>query len=80
MVNWGKGSQDPVEFVHFYTKDNTYVKRCSENLEVSVLPKCYEEIQVHVLSRRSDDFAVDVIRLCYDKYWESSSAKCNGHT
>lgn len=79
-MHWGKGAQNPVEFVHFYTKNNTYVRRCSEQREVSVMPpKSYEEMQVHVLSRRSDDFALDVIRSCYDMYWQNSSAKCNGH-
>lgn len=80
LVNWGKGPQNPVKFVHFYNKRNTYVEKSSEELEISVmLPKNYEEIQVHVISRRSDDFAVDVIRLCYDKYWHDSSVKCNNH-
>lgn len=80
LVSWGKGPQNPVKFVHFYNKGNTHVEKSSEELEISVmLPKNYEEIQVHVLSRRPDDFAVDVIRLCYDNYWHDSSAKCNNH-
>lgn len=80
LVSWGKGAQNPVKFVHFYSKDNTYVKISPEELEVPVMPpKYYEEIQVHVISRRSDDFALDVIRLSYDTYWQNSTAKCNDH-
>lgn len=77
-INWGKGAENPVEYVNFFSKDNSYVKRCIDQLEVSVmLPKSFEEIQVHVLCRRSDDFAVRVVRLCYDMFWEFLHNKSN---
>lgn len=71
-VNWGKGAQNPVDYVNFYSKDNTQVTRHLDELEVSVmLPKSFQEIQVHVLCRRSDDVALQVVRWCYDMYWEN---------
>lgn len=73
-VNWGKGDQNPVACVHFYSKDNNFVKNGVEQLKISVmLPKSYEEMQIHVLSCRSDAFALNIIRWCYDMYWKHST-------
>ncbi|XP_035224770.1 deoxynucleoside triphosphate triphosphohydrolase SAMHD1-like isoform X2 [Stegodyphus dumicola] len=69
-VNWGKGNRNPVDFVHFYSKHLGVIKNAMNVQEVSaLLPKTFEEIQVHVLCRRTDEFAFRVARFCFEKLW-----------
>lgn len=86
-VNWGKGDKNPVDDVHFYSKDSVF-SNYSSNYDVSaMLPKSFQEIQVHILCRRSDNYAFQVTRWCVENFWDcspiknstSSSIKSNGH-
>ncbi|KAF8768005.1 Deoxynucleoside triphosphate like protein [Argiope bruennichi] len=75
-VNWGKGDKNPVESVLFYSKDSVFTNHSSDISQVSaMLPKSFQEIQVHVLCRRSDDYASQVARWCFENYWDASPIK-----
>ncbi|GIZ04360.1 deoxynucleoside triphosphate triphosphohydrolase SAMHD1 [Caerostris extrusa] len=75
-VNWGKGDKNPVDSVYFYSKDSVFSNHSSNYCDVSaMLPKSFQEIQVHVLCRRSDSYAFQVARCCFDNYWNCAPIK-----
>ncbi|CAL1286111.1 unnamed protein product [Larinioides sclopetarius] len=75
-VHWGKGDKNPVESVHFYSKDSVFTYQSSNLSYVSaMLPESFQEMQIHVLCRRSDNYAFQVARWCFENYWDSSPMK-----
>lgn len=75
-IHWGKREKNPVEFVHFYCKDSPFTINPLNHEELSViLPRSFEEIQLHVLCSRSDPYALQVAKICFENYWQSS--KCS---
>ncbi|XP_054710064.1 deoxynucleoside triphosphate triphosphohydrolase SAMHD1-like [Uloborus diversus] len=71
-INWGKGPLNPVDFVHFYSKCPAMNDSPLKDVkEVPVmLPKSFEEVQVHVMCFRSDLYAAEVTKKCFEMFWQ----------
>lgn len=71
-IHWGKGAENPVNFVTFYSKNMQIIESNEDEESVNwMLPRIFQDIQVRVLCRNSQHETCRIVEKCCEFYRKS---------
>ncbi|XP_023224756.1 deoxynucleoside triphosphate triphosphohydrolase SAMHD1-like [Centruroides sculpturatus] len=66
-IDWGKGEDNPVSRVYFFSKYNMDATWKEEQTNW-MMPKTFRDVKLSVLCKRHDDTTFEKLRICCEKY------------
>lgn len=68
-IDWGKGEENPVNFVSFYSKDNMdKAFKWKEDEAKWMVPKIFKDIRLSIICNRNDDDIFEILKMACEKY------------